>query len=356
MSTAPKPAPTKLRELGAGAERRRSALGLSRRNKIGLYVVLIFWTLVVLFPIYWIATTSLKSPIDVNSGPVYLPGVDYEPTLDAWDWALNTERNQTRRAFVNTVVVGVVSAVITVAVGAAASYGLSRMQYQPRLASVAAFIGSGVLAVLLIVLGMPWPTAVLVWVAVFAASVATWARRYQFRLTNDDIAFWLISQRILPPIAIVLPLFVFFQQIDLLDTQLALIITYVGANLPIAIWLLRDFFANIPIDLEEAAAIEGATRFQALRKIILPLAVPGLVATFLFILVFAWNEFLIATVLSSANAQTMPLLVVSQNATRGPQWWNMSVLIIIMSVPVIGMAIFLERYIARGLLVGAVKH
>ena len=329
---------------------------LTRRSKIGLYALLIFWTFVVLFPLYWIITTSLKSPLQVTNGPFYIPFVDFEPTLDAWDWALNTEGNQTRRAFVNTVVVGLSAAVLTVAVGAAASYGLSRLSYKPRLASVVAFIGGGAFAIVLIAFGLPWQLAGTIGMAIFAMSVATWARRFEFRLTNEDISFWLISQRILPPIAIVLPLFVFFQQLDLLDTRTALIVTYVGANVPIAIWLLRDFFATIPLDLEESAAMEGATRLQTLFKIIIPLAVPGLVATFLFILVFTWNEFLIATVLSSADAQTMPLLIVAQNATRGPQWWNMSVLILIMSTPVVMIAFFLERYIERGMLVGAVKN
>lgn len=329
---------------------------LSKQSKVGLYVLLIFWTFVVLFPLYWIITTSLKTPLQVNNGPVYIPFVDFEPTLDAWNWAINTEGGQTRRAFVNTLIVGLVAAVLTVVVGAAASYGLSRLSYKPRLASVVAFIIGGVAAGILTAFGVPWQVAGTIGMAIFAASVVTWARRFKFRLSNEDISFWLISQRILAPIAIVLPLFVFFQQLDLLDTKTALIATYVGANVPIAIWLLRDFFATIPLDLEESAAMEGATRFQTLYKIIIPLAVPGLVATFLFILVFTWNEFLIASVLSSAEAQTMPLLIVAQNATRGPQWWNMSVLILIMSTPVVMIAFFLERYIDRGMLVGAVKN
>ena len=333
---------------------KRDPLGLSRQTKVGAYAVLAVWSIVVLFPIYWLMTTSLKTPLDVNSGPVYLPGVDYEATTAAWDFIVN-EEPQTTRAFVNTVVVGIVSSLITLVCGAAASYGLARLEYRPRLASVVAFIGGIAVALVTAAAGLAWQFGVLLGLAFFAASVATWARRFRTRLTNDDVAFWLISQRILPPIAIVLPLYVFFQQLSLLDTRQALIISYVGANLPIAIWLLRDFFANIPVHLEEAAAIDGASRLQAFRFVVLPAAVPGLVATFLFVLVFAWNEYLIANVLTAADAQTMPMLVVAQNATRGPQWWNMSVLILIMSVPVILMAGILERFIARGLLVGAVK-
>ena len=107
--------------------------------------------------------------------------------------------------------------------------------------------------------------------------------------------------------------------------------------------------------LEESAAIDGASRLRTFWSIVLPIAIPGLVATFLFVLVFTWNEYLLALFLSSDNAKTLPILVVAQNTTRGPQWWNMSVLIMMMIVPVIGMAIALERFIARGLLVGAVK-
>jgi multiple sugar transport system permease protein len=118
---------------------------------------------------------------------------------------------------------------------------------------------------------------------------------------------------------------------------------------------MRDYFLSIPIELEECAAIDGASRYRIFWSIVLPLSMPGLVATFLFVLVLAWNEYLLALFLTSANAQTLPLTVAAQNATRGPQWWYMSVLILIMIIPVIALAIVLERYIARGLLIGAIK-
>jgi multiple sugar transport system permease protein len=165
----------------------------------------------------------------------------------------------------------------------------------------------------------------------------------------------MISQRMLPPIAVVIPIYVIFQRLHLLDTYTALIITYVTSNLPIVIWLMRDYLSTIPIELEECASIDGASRYRIFWSIVLPLAIPGLVATFLFVLVFTWNEYLLALFLSSAKIQTLPLTIAAQNATRGPQWWNMSVLILIMIVPVIVIAIILERYITRGLLIGAVK-
>src|SRR4029079_10420160 len=125
--------------------------------------------------------------------------------------------------------------------------------------------------------------------------------------------------------AVVIPIYILFQQLKLLDTRTALILTYIAVNLPIVVWLLRDYFQSIPIELEECASIDGASRLRIFWSIVLPLAVPGLVATFLFVLVFSWNEYLLALFISSAKVQTLPLTIAAQNATRGPQWWNMSV-------------------------------
>jgi multiple sugar transport system permease protein len=154
---------------------------------------------------------------------------------------------------------------------------------------------------------------------------------------------------------VVLPIYILFQNLGLLDTRISLIVAYVATNLPIVVWLMRDYFQSIPTELEESAAIDGASIFRTFHRVVLPVSVPGLVATFLFVLVFAWNEFLLALFLSGANSQTLPLTIAAQNATRGPQWWYMSVLILIMIIPVIIMAIALERFISRGLMVGAVK-
>jgi multiple sugar transport system permease protein len=146
-----------------------------------------------------------------------------------------------------------------------------------------------------------------------------------------------------------------FQQIGLRDSLAALIITYVAVNLPIVVWLMRDSFQAIPIELEESAMIDGASRFTIFRKIVLPISRPSLASAFLLMLILTWNEYLLALMLSTADTQTLPLLIAAQNATRGPQWWYMSVLILIMVVPVVAMAVALERYIRRGMLIGAVK-
>ena len=335
--------------------RPRGVLAASPLTMIGSYLLLGLWTFVVLFPLYWLFVTSFKLPIQVDSGPVYIPFVDFQPSLHAWQYIFVDLRNDTLRPYVNTVVVALCSSVLALTLGALAAYALVRFRYRPRVGIIGLFAGCVLLGAVAVVLGLPWPLAVVSGLACFALLAQTVGRRFRRTLDNNDIAFWLISQRMLPPVAVVIPIYVMFQQVGLLDTQLALIIAYVATNLPIVVWLMRDYFATIPIELEECAAIDGASSYRIFSAIVLPITVPGLVATFLFVLVFAWNEYLLALFLSSANAQTLPLTVAAQNATRGPQWWYMSVLILIMILPVIGMAIALERYISRGLLVGAIK-
>jgi len=203
--------------------------------------------------------------------------------------------------------------------------------------------------------GIPLPITLVVAIVLFLLFLGTIGRRFRLALGNNDIEFWIISNRIMPPIVAVLPIYIMFQHLRLLDTQFALIVTYTAVNLPIVVWLTRDFFAGVPLDLEESAEIDGASKLRVFFTIALPLVRSGLVATFMLVLILAWNEYLLALFLSNANAQTMPVLVSAQNTTRGPQWWYMSVLIVIMIAPVIVVAAFLQKHIARGLLIGAVK-
>ncbi len=336
--------------------RRKNINDPSLLAKILSYSVLVFWTFVVLFPLYWLAITSVKLPVDVNTGPYYIPFVDFQPSLHAWHYVLLGDlQNDTIRPYINTVIVALTSATLALILGASAAYALTRFRYNPKLGTILLFLGALILDVVLIMLGVNWMLALAVSLAVFLILLQGLGRRFKRSLGNNDIAFWLISQRMLPPVAVVIPIYILFQRLHLLDTRTALIVTYLAVNLPIVVWLMRDYFQSIPIDLEETAAIDGASRYRIFMSIVLPLSIPGLVATYLFVLVFAWNEYLLALFLSGANAQTLPLTIAAQNATRGPQWWYMSVLILIMIAPVILIAIFLERYIAKGLLVGAVK-
>jgi multiple sugar transport system permease protein len=335
--------------------RRKSVYVPSPAGKLLSYTLLVIWTFVVLFPIYWLLVTSFKLPIQVDSGPVYIPFIDFQPSLHAWRYIFVDLRNDTLRPYFNTIIVALTSAAVALALGTTASYALTRFEYRPKIGLIALFIGCVALGGVAIWLGAPWLLVVVVALGVFLLLAQALGRHFKRALRNSDIAFWLISQRMMPPVAVVIPVYVLFQRLSLLDTYTSLITTYVATNLPIVVWLMRDYFQSIPIELEECAAIDGASRYRTFWSIVLPLSVPGLVATFLFVLVFCWNEYLLALFLSFSKVQTMPLLVAAQNATRGPQWWYMSVLILIMIMPVIAMAIALERFISRGLLVGAVK-
>ncbi len=333
----------------------RSIFTPSTTGMVASYAILVFWTLVVLFPLYWLIVTSFKTPIEVNSGPVYLPFIDFQPTLSNWHYIFFDLANDTFRPYLNTVVVSLTSTFFTLLLGTTAAYGLTRFVYKPRLGTILSFIGCVALAIVVVTLGAPWQISIAVALALFLLLWQTIGKRSRRHLGNNDISFWLISQRMLPPVAVVIPIYILFQRLGLLDTWTALIVTYTAVNLPIVVWLMRDYFATIPLELEENAAIDGASPYRIFWSIVLPLAVPGLVATFLFVLVFAWNEYLFALFLTIAKSQTLPITVAAQNATRGPQWWYMSVLILIMIVPVIAMAIALERYMAKGFLVGALK-
>jgi multiple sugar transport system permease protein len=320
------------------------------------YLILGLWTFVCLFPLYWLVVTSLKLPIQVADGPNYLPGIDFEPSLHAWKYIFVDLGNDTLRPYMNTAIVSLGSSVIAVLIGSMGGYALSRISYHPKLGSVLLFVVIMILMVVMIVrFGLPWQIAIASGLALFLVLISTVARRFRKALHNNDIALFMISQRILPPVAVVIPIYVLFQKFGLLDTHLALVITYVAVNLPIVVWLMRDFFNTVPVDLEESAALDGASRYRIFFTIVLPLSKPGLAATFLLVLILSWNEYLLALFLSTANAQTLPLLIAAQNATRGPQWWYMSVLIIIMIAPVIAIAGVLQRFITRGLLIGAVK-
>ncbi|MGH8676938.1 MAG: carbohydrate ABC transporter permease [Burkholderiales bacterium] len=325
-------------------------------TKFVVYGLLLAWTLVVLFPLYWVAVTSLKEPIDVADGPFYLPFIDFDPSLHAWKYIFFDLGRDTLRPYLNSVIIASLATVLAVLIGSMAAYALARMQYRPAIGSVTLFVLSVALGVVLIVwAGFDLPLASACAAAVFFISLRALAKRFSRRLANHDILFWVISQRILPPVVTAIPVYLMFRELGLLDTHAALIITYATVNLPIVVWLMFDFFDAIPKELEESAQIDGATRFGIFFDIALPLVKPGLVATSLLVLILCWNEYLLALFLSTVQAQTMPLLVSAQNATRGPQWWYMSVLIIIMIVPVIVLTLLLQRFIAKGLLIGAVK-
>lgn len=366
---------------------------MSFASKILSYSVLWFWALFVIFPIYWVVITAFKDAAAVNQGPYYIPFVDFQPNLDAWRvhlysdpycdayaigrqlvllvyntfafivspvvslGAMEPQICKTYLAFTNSVVIGAASTVLCVSIGSMAAYALARIQYKPKFGNVMVFV---LLALGTIVTtsyaGIPWYFTSAVGLVLFFLLARAFGKRFTSTLGNGDILFWIISQRILPPIVVIIPIYMMFQAVGLLDTHLALIIVYAVANLPIVVWLMHDFFAGLPIELEESAQLDGASRFGIFWDIVLPLTRPGLAATTLLTLILNWNEYLFAVFLSTSKSQTMPIMVAAKNAgEKGILWWEMCAIIVIMIIPVIFMAIFLQRFIARGVLLGAVK-
>jgi multiple sugar transport system permease protein len=237
----------------------------NRRVKgIITYTLLVAWTIICLFPLYWLLITSFKEPIAVFQGPKYFPWIDFKPTLSAWQFLLTGPGHEAvLRDWRNSAIEALSSAALAVGIGSMAAYALTRFKYY--------------------IPGLKW--------------------------RNRDLAFWIISQRMLPPVVVVLPYLIMYRFAGMVDTYRGMILAYTIFNLPFAVWILRDFFANLPVDLEESALIDGASRLQAFRLIVLPLAAPGLVATYLFCMMFAWNDYLFALMLTFSRASTLPMYI-----------------------------------------------
>jgi multiple sugar transport system permease protein len=357
------------------------------------YALLLVWSLFVLFPIYWVIITSFKDAAAVSQGPFYLPFVDFQPTTKAWVAQFTEDSNcdfaaiarqfglhvynaiawivspiadmkpmepqicKIYLAFTNSLVISFLSTALCVAIGSMAAYALARIRYKPKFGNIMIFVALALGVILLSrYAGVDWRIAAAVGLALFFFLARSIGKHFTHTLGNNDILFWIISQRILPPIVVIIPIYMMFQAVGLLDSHLALIIVYAVANLPIVVWLMHDFFANLPIELEESAQLDGATRFGIFWDIVLPLTRPGLAATVLLTLILNWNEYLFAVFLALARSQTMPITVAAKNAgEKGVLWWEMSAIIVVMIIPVILAAILLQRFISKGVLLGAVK-
>jgi len=295
------------------ADRRHRAKWWSSR--IAIYGVLILWTIISLFPIYWTITTSFKMAPNVMKGNM-VPFVDYTPAWLGWRslglspdtiWNESTVRAEFMKRFMNSAVISVSSSALAVALGSLAAYGLSRFSYR-----------------------FGW-------------------------MKNSDISFFFLSQLILPPVVLALPFLVLYKELALLDTRVGLILLYTLSVLPIVIWIMRDQFGSIPTELEEAALVDGLSIWGAFATIILPIALPGMVAAFILSLVLTWNEYFFAALLTSTYANTLPVMVASQTGSQGISWWSMAALSFAAILPLIVIGVVLEKYIIKGMAAGAVK-
>jgi multiple sugar transport system permease protein len=284
-------------------------------SRVFIYGALVFWAFICLFPIYWTITTSFKSAVDVTQGHL-IPFVDFWPDWKGWRslglspdsiFETSTVRDEFFKRFMNSVITSVGASSLAIVIGSLAAYGLTRYRYK------------------------------------FA-----WFK-------NEDISFFFLSQLILPPVVLALPFLVLYREVGLLDTRIGLILLYTLMVLPIVIWIMRDQFGGIPIELEEAALVDGLSIWGAFFRIVFPLAAPGMVAAFILALVLCWNEYFFAALLTSSHGKTLPVMVASQTGSQGINWWSMAALSAAAIAPLVVIGVFLERYIIKGMTAGSVK-
>jgi len=181
--------------------------------------------------------------------------------------------------------------------------------------------------------------------------------RFTFRLgfvKNSDITFFFISQRIMPPIVLAIPFFLMLQFLGLLDTIAGLILVYVALLLPIATWVMVDFFNNVPQEVDEMAMIDGCNPIGAFVRVVLPNSLPGIAVAGLFCLIFGWNDFFFAFTLTFTKTQLLPVAVVALNSSVTP-WWSLSASALVSVAPLVIIAFFVERFLSSGKLAGAIR-
>ncbi|ATU94865.1 carbohydrate ABC transporter permease [Phyllobacterium zundukense] len=324
----------------------------------------LLWLAFTFFPLYWVAITSFKTPLGVVGGPTYIPFVDFEPSLSAWSDLLSGQRGQFYNTFIASTIVGLSASLLATAIGSMAAYALVRFTFELKLLSAVLFVivAFGGYLIGYNVFGLrQGPSLIYAFVAALSLAIAS----SRFRLPgpilgNNDIVFWFVSQRMFPPIVAAFALFLMYTEmgkmgVKLVDTYFGLTFAYVAFSLPIVIWLMRDFFEALPIEVEEAAMVDNVPSWRIFFGIVVPMSTPGLIATFMITLAFVWNEFLFALFLTSSKWQTLPILVAGQNSQRGDEWWAISAAALVAIIPMVIMAGILSRLMRSGLLLGAIK-
>jgi multiple sugar transport system permease protein len=326
-----------------------------KRISVAIFTLLALFVAAVWFlPLFWALSVSLRSKIETFTVTgLGIPFLQYRPTLENWREELAS--TETIRALLNSVVIAFSSSFLVLLIGTPAAYALARFRFNPKVS----MIFSGVLAVAVaffaIFFKVRWEIAVPIAIGLFLIMAFTFGRRGERTLGNEDLVMWFLSQRILPPIATLWPFLLMMNQLKLVGTHQALILAYVTFNLPFAIVIMRQAFLDLPVELEEAALVDGASIVGAFARVALRLAAPALAATLLIVIAFSWNEFLFALELGGRNAKTIPVQMAGAADTRGIQFWFVGVRTLIAVIPPTILALLAQRYIVQGLTFGAVK-
>jgi multiple sugar transport system permease protein len=269
-----------------------------KANKIVAFILIAIVTLIFIFPIIWTFRTSFLPPDRVTDLP---PSIIFKPTFENYIRAWNSAKLGEK--LINSLIISVSSTVIVIAVGFFAAYSFSR-----------------------------------------------------YNTGGGHILYMILTTRMFPAAAIVIPYFLIFQNLGLIDKHLGLILAHVMFNLPFAVFIMYGFFKDIPADLEYCAMMDGYSRGQIFQKIILPLALPGVMITASFCLLFSWNEFLLSFILTRFDARTITAGIEQFWTAEGIKWGPLTAAVSIAITPMLAMVIFMQKYIVRGLTFGAVKQ
>jgi multiple sugar transport system permease protein len=270
-----------------------------------LCIVLVVFSAWTIFPIFWAVVTSFKFTGDAYD-PTFIPWAQFKPTLQGWRFVFITAGERTFRSLKNSIIIAFFSSAAVLLLGSLAGYALARFVFR--------------------------------------------------KWKNKDIAVWILSNRMFPPVAVLIPYFLIMRTLRLLDNPLAIIIAHTILNLPLGVWLMIDFFRDLPRDLDDAALIDGCSFLGAFFRIALPLVAPGLVAVFMLSFIFSWNEFIFVLVLGFNKAITIPITIAGALTTKGLEFWKVATMSLIGVIPVVVLASLISRFLIRGLTMGAIKE
>lgn len=300
----------------------------AKRVAFGIVVV---YALVSMLPLVWIFLTGFKSPPDSISYP---PKLVFQPTIEGYCNLFTTRSRQTPDYIAS----------LPPASGRCEEIARNRnmvvagpSNYAPR------FLNS-----LIIAFGSTFCAVVLGTLAAYGFS------RFKVPL-KDDLLFFILSTRMMPPIAVAIPIYLMYRELGLSDTKLGMILLYTAVNVSLAVWLLKGFIDEIPREYEEAAMIDGYTRLQSFRKVVLPQAATGIAATAIFCLIFAWNEYAFAVLLTSGEAQTAPPFIPIIIGEGGQDWPAVAAGTTLFLIPILVFTVLLRKHLLRGITFGAVR-
>ena len=303
----------------------------SKRTKWIAGILVVGYAVITLTPLLWIVATGFKSPSDAIAYP---PKMIFEPTMEGYVNLFTTRTRATEE--------------VLSAMDETTTWYDQIVREHGMIISGPSRYGERFLNSVIIGFGSTFLCMLLGTTAAYAFS------RFRVPL-KDDLLFFILSTRMMPPIAIAIPIFLMFRQLGLNDTHLGMILLYTAVNLSLSVWLLKGFIDEIPIEYEEAALIDGYTRFQAFYKIVLPQAATGIASTAIFCLIFAWNEYAFAVLLTSGTAQTAPPFIPTIIGVGGKDWPAVAAGATIFLVPVMVFTILLRKHLLRGITFGAVR-